>query len=166
MYWKQIHQIFVKHWVMENVGFCICTQEEIRLNFPGSGSRTNYIFGSTQDKIIYHIWIVWGLKIKFKNYKGNAFVFRTYTEGCCVKEKANQTWLTDRVSDRGWTVTFAFQFNLSNNKNLQNINLQFWKKKDQRCINILIFETDMSWGRGPKRGRRGWRNNHTAFLAS
>ena len=128
LYWKQIDQIFVKHWVMENVGFCICTQEEIRLNFPGSGSRTNYIFGSTQDKIIYHIWIVWGLKIKFKNYKGNAFVFRTYTEGCCVKEKANQTWLTDRVSDRGWTVTFGFHFNLSNNKNLQNINLQFWKK--------------------------------------
>ena len=38
---------------MENVA-SVFAQEEIKLNFPGSG-RTNYISGSTQDKISYHI---------------------------------------------------------------------------------------------------------------
>ena len=37
---------------MENVA-SVFAQEEIKLNFPGSG-RPNYISGSTQDKISYN----------------------------------------------------------------------------------------------------------------
>ena len=48
---------------MENVA-SVFAQEEIKLNFPGSGP-TNYISGSTQDKISYHIGESFvGLKIK------------------------------------------------------------------------------------------------------
>ena len=71
------------------------------MNFPGSG-RTNYIFGSTQDKIVYHIQLFYVIQVRIERLLEtlclcfqNIYIF---SEMLC-EQKTNQTCSTDRVSE-------------------------------------------------------------------